>query len=687
MGKVLITCEKPDAALNIAEILDVPTKKINGSYYENDEYIVVWSYGHLIKWKEPDEINKDWKEWSLDPLPFRFDIKKHQKIIPSMSKQVGVYKTLLNRADVDYVVNAGDADREGLLIQEELYAWGGCKKPIKVLWSQSLTSKEIIKCMNNLKDRKDFLPLLDAAIARTTIDYMLGISETRGLSLTYCKGQKVNYGRCQTPLLKLLSDREREIKDFKVSDYYEIELTFDNLYNGILLSEDQKENQKFNDLDEAKNVLNSLDKSGRIVEYTKTLKKENIEKLYSLSSLQKEMGAKYHYTADKTLKIAQKLYEMKLTSYPRTDTEYINNEVLDEIEERIKAAKNIIKTECKLDITKLNKVCKPNKVTGHHAILPTEVICSKEKFESLTNDEKLVYQAICKKLLAVIMPEYEYNSIYVITKVGDKLFKTTGIEVKSLGWKEIYQNEKVDKEEDDSEKSNKIPELSKDKEYSVSDKQILTKQTKAPSRYTTSTIISLMEKWKIGRPATQAEIIQRLIDMDFVKLNKNKYEVLQKGLAFIDLVLDELKAPDLTKKIEEKLQKIADGEYKSSDLIEEVFNNQVQRLELYKNMANENNSSFINNVSKTDYTCPLCNSPIINMPYSYNCSNKECGLKINKEISKKKIPERAFKDLFEKGRCGLVKGFISSRTGKEFNAKIIINKNTKQIEFLFDNKK
>lgn len=684
MGKTLITCEKLDIAENIAEILGMPTKKINGSYFENEDYIITWSFGHLINWKDPHEIKEEYKTWSLDPLPFRFDITKDQKVISGKNKLLGTYKTLLNRADVDLVVNAGDSDREGLLIQEEIYAWSKCTKPIKVLWAQSKAQKEVVKCLNNLKDRNDFIPLLDAAKARTTIDYMLGITETRGLNLTCFKGQRISYGRCQTPLLKLLSDREIEIKNFKVSDYFEIECNFDNKYKGILYDVDKKESIKFTSKEEANNIINQLSDTGKIIEYKKELKKEDVQSLYSLSSLQKEMGNKYHFTADKTLNIAQSLYEKKLTSYPRTDSEFINDEVFEGIADNIKSAKNIICVTEELDINKLKVVCKPNKVTGHHGLIPTEEICSKEKYNKLSEDEKLVYNAICKRLLAIIMPEYKYYSISVLTDVNGKIFKTTATEIIDLGWKKLYKDEKSDKEDKSDDKNVIIPELEENGTYNVSNKEILSKKTKAPARYTSATIISLMEKYKIGRPATQAEIINRLIEMDFIKFEKNKYEVLPKGLAFIELVLDELKSPELTKNIEEKLSEIADGNLNWKTLIDEVYENQKKRIEVYKNMAGETNEGFLNAVKETDYICPICGSKIINNTYSYNCKNENCGLKINKEISGKKIPERAIADLFAKGKCGLIKGFKSQKTGNEYNAKLKINPETKKLDFIFE---
>lgn len=681
MSKVLITAEKPDAAKKIAMALGVDIKN-KGGFFEDDSYIITWAIGHLIRFKKTSEMKEEYKTWSFDPLPMKFNLNTDLTIDNDKKKQFSVIKKLINRSDVSYIVNAGDADREGLLIQEEIYKFAGNKKPIKMLWVQSQTESEIVKGMAHLKERSLFLNLLEEAKARQTVDYMFGISYTWGLALTVAKNNKVSYGRCQTPLLKLLSDREKEIKSFKVSDYFEIEANFQNLYSGILFDKEKKENVKFNTKEDAENTLNSLKNKGKVIEYKKEQKKEAVTKLYSLSLLQKEMGSKFHFTAKKTLQIAQSLYEMKLTSYPRTDTEYINDDVFAEIDDRIKAAKNLIKVTDNLDKERLKVVCKPNKVTGHHAILPTDTICSKEVYESLKKEEKIVYIAICKKFLSVMLPDFEYYSINVLTDVNGYIFKSSGTETISLGWKELYKTEKTEKDED-KEEEKEIPELVLNNEYDVINKKILSKQTKAPARYTASSIINLMEKWMIGRPATQADIIDRLINMGFVEFNNNKYSVTNKGLTFIDVVLDELKDPNLTKNIEEKLSKIANNEYTKEKLIEDVFNNQLKRIDVYKKMASELPKQAFN-LQKTDFKCPLCNSELVSQKYTYNCSNEKCGFKVNKVYGEKKIPEKAFIDLFTKGKTGLLKK-LKGKTGKEFNARLVIDKEKRTAKYEFEN--
>lgn len=680
MGKVLITCEKPDAASNIASILGCKNK--HEGYFEDDNYIITWAYGHLIEWQKPEEINEAYKVWDLSYLPFRFDINKDLKVKADVRKQYSIINKLINRADVDYVVNAGDADREGLLIQEEIYKFAGNKKPVKVLWSQSLTEKEIIKCLNNLKERKDFVSLLDAGKARSTIDYMMGFTYTRAIAKTIANDNRISYGRCQTPLLKLLSDRENEIKNFKVEDYFEIRAKFDKGYEGVYV-DGKGEVIKFKTESEAKNVINDTVKIGSILDIKEEKKKKSAPNLFSLPELQKEMGKKYHFTSDKTLDIAQSLYEKKLTSYPRTDTEYINEEVFNEIDERISAAIALLKNDVEaIKKDNLKKMVKPNKVTGHHALLPTEVIASKEKLEKLTEDEITVYKEICKRFIAIMMPDYEYLSSIILTDLGGKNFLTKGKKVLNYGYLELYRDDPKGDKEDNDEESQELPTLSINDKVSAT-LSIDAKKTTPPVRYTTATIISLMEKHGIGRPSTMAEIIQTLQKREFIELSKNKYTVSKKGLEFISIIPEELKDPGITKIIEEKLTAIAEGNYTYDKLIEDVYNEQKGKIELLKSLVSTTKMKNPYEDRSTDYKCPICGKGLENQKFSYNC---ECGFKINKEIAGKKLTESNINDLCIKGKTNTIKGF-KKKAGGTFDAMLEVNKSDKKLEFKFSKQK
>lgn len=677
MGKVLITCEKPDAAREIANILNCKTK--HEGYFEDENYIITWAFGHLIEWKKPEEIKEDYKVWALDYLPFKFDINKDLKVSLNTRKQYSIINKLINRADVEYIVNAGDADREGLLIQEEIYKFAGNKKEVKVLWSQSLTEREIIKCLNNLKEQKDFLPLLEAAKARSTIDIMLGFTYSRALAKTICNNNYISYGRCQTPLLKLLSDREQEIKDYKVEDYFEIKAKFDKGYEGTYVNE-KGESIKFKSEIEAKNEINNIVKKGSILDIKEKKNSSSAPNLFSLPELQKVMGSKFHFSSDKTLEVSQSLYEKKLISYPRTDTEYINEEVYNEIDDRIKAAIALLKVEINgLNTENLKRMVKPSKVTGHHALLPTEVVASNDKINKLTSDELIVYKEVCKRFLAIMMPNYEYISTVILTDLGGKNFVSKGTKIITLGYKELYKEDPVGEEKDDNAV---LPNLDIGMKVAA-DMCIDKKQTTPPKRYTTATIITLMEKHNIGRPSTMAEIIKTLVKRDFIELKKNTYFVTSKGTEFISIIPDELKDPAITKRIEEKLTEITENKYTYNQLIEDVYNEQKEKIELLKTLSKTTSMSNSAKENTCEYKCPICSNTLINQKFSYNC---ECGFKINKEIAGKKLSNSNIESICKNGKTDKIKGF-KKKDGGTFNAMLEVDKTSKQLKFAFGNKK
>ena len=677
MGKILITCEKPDAARDIAQILGCNDKK--EGYFENNIYIITWAFGHLIEWKKPEEINEAYKVWALDYLPFNFDINKDLKVSADKRKQYSIINKLINRADVDYIVNAGDADREGLLIQEEIYKFAGNKKDVKVLWSQSLTEKEIIKCLSNLKERSDFLPLLEAAKARSTIDMMMGYTYTRAIAKTIANDNRISYGRCQTPLLKLLNDREDEIKNFKVENYFEVKAKFDKGYEGVYV-DNKGEAIKFKSEIEANNAINDIVKVGSILDIKEEKKKKSAPNLFSLPELQKVMGSKYHFPSDKTLDIAQSLYEKKLTSYPRTDTEYINEEVFNEIDSRIKPAISLLKIEVEgLNVNNLKRMVKPNKVTGHHALLPTEIIAKEEKLSKLTNDELLVYKEICKRFISIMMPDYEYMSVAILTDLDGKNFLSKGTKVENLGWTALYKD---DPKEDDKEKEQQLPELT----VGMSVKANLyvdDKKTIPPARYTSATIITLMENNGIGRPSTMAEIIKTLVKRDFIELKNNKYSVTAKGNEFIKIIPEELKDPLITKRVEEKLTEIAEGRYTYKQLIDDILKEQKEKIEYLKGLSSTVKMTNTFAKKESTYKCPICNNLLQNQKFSYNCT---CGLKISKEIAGKQLTEKNIEELCSNGVTGVIKGF-KSKKGTKFDAILKLDKDTQRIEFKFLNKK
>lgn len=392
MGKILVIAEKPSVGNDIAKVLGCSEKK--DGYIEGSEYIVTWALGHLIGLKYPEEHEERFKSWKLEDLPFQFPISESLKVLPDTSKQFNTIKKLIHRNDVDSLINAGDAGREGYLIQEWIYRMAGNNKPVKVLWASSVTDEALRKAFADLKENREFSSLLDEAEARAEGDHLLGINYSRALTLTKASGTVLSYGRCQTPLLNLVIQRDLEIENFKPEPYYQVEASYRKGFKGILISEDKKR-LDFKERVAAEKVLaDCAGKEAEVVEYTTEDKSKKPPLLYDLATLQKAMGAAYGFTPDYTLSIAQSLYEKhKILSYPRTDSQYLSNDLYHEIKDHVLSCNFGIFRQfidsIDLDSLKAEKrYFNDLKVTDHHALIPTINPETEHIYSGLAPDEK-----------------------------------------------------------------------------------------------------------------------------------------------------------------------------------------------------------------------------------------------------------------------------------------------------------
>ena len=444
MGKVLVIAEKPDAGRNMAKVLKCDNCK--DGYIENEKYIVTWAVGHLIGLKMPEEHNPALKEWKMSTLPLIFDIDDSLKVLPDTKKQFEIVKKLIHRPDVDYLINAGDAGREGYLIQSWIYRYAGNRKPVKILWANSLTDEALRHAFANLKEEDIYFKnLLQEAEARAEADYLLGMNYSRVLTLTKSRDITLSYGRCQTPLLYLIVKRDQEIEQFVPENFYQLKIEYAAGFSGSCVSEDGK---VFNISDPKEAELYCQQCSGKnaqVVSFEREDKKKKAPLLFSLADLQKEMGKKYKYSPDHTLEILQVLYEKyKIVSYPRTDSSYLTLDLYNEITEHIKSC-NFGKFAAaieKIDLTSIRadkSYFNDAKVTDHHALIPTINDTTKDKYDSLSVDEKNVFDAIVYRFLAIFYPPYEYGSTTLVTRIDDLYFRSRGISVKALGNNEISQ--------------------------------------------------------------------------------------------------------------------------------------------------------------------------------------------------------------------------------------------------------
>ena len=672
MGKVLVIAEKPDAGRNMAKVLKCDNCK--DGYIENEKYIVTWAVGHLIGLKMPEEHNPALKEWKISTLPLIFDIDDSLKVLPDTKKQFEIVKKLIHRPDVDYLINAGDAGREGYLIQSWIYRYAGNRKPVKILWANSLTDEALRHAFANLKEEDIYFKnLLQEAEARAEADYLLGMNYSRVLTLTKSRDITLSYGRCQTPLLYLIVKRDQEIEQFVPENFYQLKIEYAAGFSGSCVSEDGK---VFNISDPKEAELYCQQCSGKnaqVVSFEREDKKKKAPLLFSLADLQKEMGKKYKYSPDHTLEILQVLYEKyKIVSYPRTDSSYLTLDLYNEITEHIKSC-NFGKFAAaieKIDLTSIRadkSYFNDAKVTDHHALIPTINDTTKDKYDSLSVDEKNVFDAIVYRFLAIFYPPYEYGSTTLVARIDDLYFRSRGISVKALGYKEILQ----EKDTADAENSI-IPLLHTGETAEVKNVECVSKKTSPPPKYTVDSIITLMQKYGIGTSATMAEIVKKLQNpkRQSIVLENGVYSSTAFGRKFISVVPDELKSPELTKNIEEKLSQIGEGSLTKEDFLNDIIQDIRSYIDTVKGEADD--------LEKEIGICPVCNTPVLEKRFEYACATPEC-FKVGKHIKGKTIIPSMVKDLLQNGQTGWIKGFQGKKGA--YTAKILFKNGKIEFEF------
>lgn len=641
MGKTLIVAEKPAAGNDIAKVVGA-TEKHSG-YLEGDKYVVTWALGHLIGLKLPQEHDEKYKKWSLENLPIFFDISESLKVIPETKAQFSIIKKLIHRPDIECLINAGDAGREGYLIQEWIYRMAGCRLPKKVLWASSLTVAGIQTAMNNLKDNSlpEFNGILREAEARAEGDFMLGFNYSPLLTLTRSYGQTLSYGRCQTSLLNLVAIQDERIKEFKPVSFWNIEATYNKGFKGILIDGDGK-GKMFMDEASASKTLGECSGSGTVILYENQERRIKAPLLYSLAKLQQDMGQKYGFPPDRTLEIAQALYEKhKILSYPRTDSQCLSMDVYNEIEAHLRCCcfgtfKEMIG---KIDFSNIRadkRYFNDLKVTDHHALIPAINNDMPSIYNILDRDEKRVFDAIVASLIAIFYPEYCYDAIKIIIEIGENQFKSNGTIIRQLGFRTILKNQ----EEHETGTGNELqilPELHEGETVTIDSAKMSEKKTRPPEKFNDASIIKAMEHYNIGTSATRAEIIKKLQNprRQFLTREKGKYSVTELGKEYIRIVPKELKAPELTQQFEDCLQKVNAGTMSKQDFLNSLL------LDIRENIQ-KFTTSPIPDEQKIGYaagkaserpdnlgSCPKCGSIVKSGQYGAYCS-KKCGMLLSR---------------------------------------------------------
>lgn len=665
MGKTLVIAEKPSVGRDIAKILHCCEEK--DGYIEGNEYVVTWAVGHLVTLKFPEEHDEKYKKWEIDELPLSFSIKDSLKVIPSVSRQFSIVKKLIHREDIDMLINAGDAGREGYLIQSWIYRMAGNRKPVKVLWASSATAEAIQKSMANLKDDDEFHGILEEAEGRAEGDWRFGINYSRALSILFgSKGVNLSYGRCQTPLLNLVYTRDKEIADFKARHYYNVESTYGKGFKGILVDENKVRIEFFNRADAEKSQQKS-GKTGVVKEYKTESKAERAPLLYSLPELQKRMGSLYGYEAGKTLEIAQKLYEIrKILSYPRTDSRYLSSDLKGELKQHILscnfgAFKPMIE---KADLDNINQIYFNDlKVADHYALIPTINERTEHIYEELAEDEKRLFDEVVKSVIAICYPKYEYDSTSILIDISGQLYLSKGTTIKNLGYKEVLKSQQEEHKDNKEDKLQLLPLLAEGDVISVDSLAVIDKVTKPPKKYTTSSILTAMEKQHIGTPATMSSHIEKLQERKFIDLEKGKYSVTELGKQFIGLIPEKLKSADLTEKFEERLQGVNEGKISKDEFLKEIDDEIRSTIEELRSIIVRDKTP-ISIAMQPLGKCPRCGADVVSGKFGAYCSGK-CGMRIS-SYYKIKFSDKQVQAILA-GKKILVKG-LAAKSGKEYDA-------------------
>lgn len=577
----MIVCiaEKPSVARDLADILGAKSRK--DGYFEGNGYQVTWTFGHLCGLLEPHEYHKEWKPWALSLLPMipqRFGIKVMED--SGIQKQFNVITSLVQKADG--VVNCGDAGQEGELIQRWVLQKALCKCPVKRLWISSLTEESIRQGFKSLKDEKEFQPLYEAGLSRAIGDWLLGMNATRLYTLKYGKNKQIlSIGRVQTPTLALIVNRQLEILHFKPEMYFELKTT----YRNVVFSSDKG---KFQNREEGEQWLIKLRENDFTVTDVTTKKgTESAPRLFDLTSLQVECNKKFGFSADETLKLIQSLYEKKLTTYPRVDTTYLSDDIYPKIAGILKGLKDYEKLVSELPLDKLpksKKVFDNQKVTDHHAIIPTGV-----HPVAITDMERKVYDLVARRFIANFYPECKISTTTVSGKVDDIAFKTSGKQILEPGWRKVFEQEKElntenENQQEDDEKT--LPEFKKG-EYGEHQPDLQEKWTSPPKPYTEATLLRAMEtagklvdnedlrdvlkENGIGRPSTRAAIIETLFKRNYIRKEKKNLIATDTGIELIQIIQEDiLKSAELTGIWEKKLRQIEKGEYQARLFLDEL---------------------------------------------------------------------------------------------------------------------
>src|SRR4051794_35996854 len=701
MGKTLVIAEKPSVGRDLTRALAGSFTKHEG-YLESDTHVVTWAVGHLVQLAEPDEYDPKYKKWRMADLPIVPDRFKLVVRDERSRKQMTVITKQLKRDDVEEVINACDAGREGELIFAWTYEKAGAKKPVQRLWLSSMTLKAIRDAFGTLRPGSEMQLLEQAARSRSEADWIVGMNATRAatIRLRSSFGGAFSLGRVQTRPLAIVARRGVEIGGFKPERYWLVDATFEPVageprrrYAGRYYAGAQP---RLKTAAEAEAVVAAVrGRPGSITKLEKTTRRERAPLLYDLTSLQRDANTRFGFSARRTLAAAQRLYEEhKALTYPRTNSRFLPSDMVAEIKptasvvgtnrEYAKAAAYVTG----LDVLPLGRVIDDAKVTDHHAIIPTN---AEHRLEKLSDDDRRVYDLVVRRFLAVFHPDAVFENTRLETVVNEHVFRTSGRVLVEAGWRGVYGEEALDTsraaEDDDDAVSQQLPKLERGEGVSVESVAAEEKVTKPPRRYSDASLLGAMETAGklvdddelreamkdsgIGTPATRAAIIERLIDVGYIERDGRSLVCTEKGVSIISLLGEHaLTSPSMTGDWEHRLARIEEGQEQRARFMSDIAAFAGKTVEELDTKLKEVRIPRANLGP-----CPVCGHDIVENRKGFSCWSREdpgCGFVIWKSKAGKTLPPAVARELIARGRTEKPVTGLRGRSGRSSRARLAL---------------
>ena len=699
MSKTLVIAEKPSVGRDLARVLPGAFTK-GDAYVEGPEHVITWAVGHLVQLADPDEYDERFKKWRMADLPIVPDRFKLVVRDERSQKQMNVVKRQLARDDVSLVVNACDAGREGELIFAYLYEKSGSRKPVQRLWLNSMTTQAIREAFAALRPASELASLEAAARSRSEADWIVGMNATRAATIRLRSSfdGAVSLGRVQTPTLAILARREQEIRDFEPEPYWIVDAEFDPLRDRPRAYEGRyhaRSSPRLPSAEEAQSVVEACaGQAGEITKLERSERRERAPLLYDLTSLQRDANSRYGFSARRTLAAAQRLYEEhKALTYPRTNSRYLTRDMIAEIKpiatlvgssgpEYAAASQYVLA----LDVLPLGRVVNDQKVTDHHAIIPTRA--ERHPVDRMNDDDRRVYDLVVRRFLAVFHPDAVFENTRVETTVSGHVFRTRGKVMLVAGWRGVYgELPEADRADDDEGREQQLPRLEHGEQVEVTRIASEAKVTKPPRRYTEGALLAAMETAGklvddeelreamkdsgIGTPATRAAIIERLIQVGYVERDGRALVVTEKGLNVIRLLGEHaLTSPGLTGDWERRLALIETGRDSREAFMGDIVKfTEATVGELDRTLRDVR-------IPRANLgPCPVCGRDIVENRKGYSCWSREdpgCGFVIWKSKAGKQLPVAVARELIKTGRTEKPVTGFKGRSGKSFRARLAL---------------